>query len=389
MRYLSFGLDNRALSESDNGHSRYWHEQLGRHTDQVDVLVECRGKKDLKIRHLAKNVRIIPVCNPFAHLYHIYAVRCALKEHSRKPYDIVISEDPFRTGLAATMFCKKTGVAYSCEYHTECFSNRDWISTRPITHRIYQIIGRQSIRCATSVRCVNKQNVEQLRKLCADQPDKIFEAIPTPVRLWDTDSKDASYEIRTKCCNKNTDILLLHLGRLEPVKRVDLLLRTFSRLKRRFPDISLLIVGDGSQREYLERLASTLQLTDCKFEGYVREDLVFGYYRAANIFVNPSMTESYGRVFLEAMSTKLPVISTLDAGAVADGLIANGETGLIFDPMNDDTFEDAISLFIENKQLRKNCGEGGYARVRSRFSYESTIRRCIELWERTINLNCK
>jgi len=356
--------------------------------EQVDVLVECRHEKGLQPKFLADNVRVLPVCPPTGHLYPFYALRVALAEHRKKPYDVAASEDPFRPGLAAVMFQRLTGVPFCAEYHTECFFNREWLERRPAIHRAYDWLGRRVIRRAASVRCVNRKNAEQIRSLCPGQPDKLIEIWPTPVQFYDAGQDDApAHALRQELlrdAGARDAVLMLFVGRIERIKRVDRLVRLFARLQREQPNVFLAVVGDGSELESCRALAVSLGCDRARFVGYVPETKVFHYCGAADCFVNTADVEPFGRVYAEAMSAGVPVVSTRDCGAVESGLIEDGRTGLIFDPGDEEGLYGAMTRLAGDPALRRAMGASAQSRVREQLSYDAMAKGMIEFLQKTI-----
>lgn len=86
--------------------------------------------------------------------------------------------------------------------------------------------------------------------------------------------------------------VVLSVCRLEPVKRIDLLIRAFARVRRDVPDATLVIAGKGSDVARLERLVHALALDECvRFAGYVPEAELWGYYAAADVLAAPAMAD--------------------------------------------------------------------------------------------------
>lgn len=174
------------------------------------------------------------------------------------------------------------------------------------------------------------------------------------------------------------------MGRLAPVKKVDELIKVFASVRERYKNIYLLIIGDGPTRESLLQLANKVGSDRIIFKGYVSEEELFSYYGACDIFINPAHIESYGRVYIEAMSAGKPVITTNGVGAVQDGLLLNNVNSLITKAGKLDELRKAIIDLIEREELRKELGENGLILVKKKFNYENSLKRVKEFWKRTI-----
>jgi len=111
------------------------------------------------------------------------------------------------------------------------------------------------------------------------------------------------------------------------------------------------VVGDGSERSELERLANNLGLSqNITFVGRVSEDGVPPYMAAADVFVLPSLSEGFGIVNLEAMAAGLPIVATNIGGIPS--LIEDGVNGFLVDPGNAVQIASRVSLLLSDARLR-------------------------------------
>lgn len=124
-----------------------------------------------------------------------------------------------------------------------------------------------------------------------------------------------------------------HVGRLEPVKNLEALLRAFARLIADDTAAELWLVGDGSQRGALESLARSLGIARrVRFLGFQSRPAPI--LRQCHVAIQSSLTEGFGLAMVEAMGCELPVLSTL-AGAAGD-VIEDGRTGWLVDGFDED-----------------------------------------------------
>ena len=146
---------------------------------------------------------------------------------------------------------------------------------------------------------------------------------------------------------KDRDIILF-VGRLDKRKGLKRLINVFPELKKKFPKIKLVVVGEGVRESYLDSLPWRLR-KDVVFTGYVsREDLP-SYYRSAKIFISPSYgSETFGIVLLEAMASEVPVIASDIPGY--RNVIENNVNGLLF-KTEKEMISSIVSL-LTNKTLR-------------------------------------
>lgn len=158
---------------------------------------------------------------------------------------------------------------------------------------------------------------------------------------------------------------LVLAARLEPIKRIEVLLRAMAILRRADPQVTLTIVGDGSARPALERLAEELGLAgSTRFTGW-RED-VASELRSADCFVLPSRSEGLSMTLLEAMATGLPVVATRVGGNPE--VVEEGVTGLLVPHSDPEALARALREVIEDPSRARAMGEAGRERVLARFS---------------------
>jgi len=127
--------------------------------------------------------------------------------------------------------------------------------------------------------------------------------------------------------------VVLSVCRLVDIKGVDRVIRAFARVAPAFPDAVLAIVGDGPERESLERLANKERVRDrTHFVGRLEGDALLAWYLLGHVFVLASDFEAFGAVVNEALLAGMPVLCSSAAGA-AD-LVREGKNGHVFDPLD-------------------------------------------------------
>ncbi len=167
--------------------------------------------------------------------------------------------------------------------------------------------------------------------------------------------------------------LLLAVGQLKPKKGFLDLLEACATLQRRGRSFRCTIVGEGPQRDELERRIAELGLGEIvELTGALRHDEVIDRYRAAELFVLPCVTGDDGdrdglpNVILEAMAMELPVVST-DHSAVGEAVV-DGVTGRLVAPHDPAGLADALDAFLIDPELRERFGRAGRKVVLEQFT---------------------
>lgn len=178
------------------------------------------------------------------------------------------------------------------------------------------------------------------------------------------------------------------LGRLIALKAVDLLLHAFAQAAQHAP-MSLAIVGDGVERQKLERLAADLgllgdarQAGKVHFAGWLPQEACAALLQEADALVLPSLHECGGAVVLEAMAMAMPVIAT-NWGGPADYL--DSCCGILVDPTSKDGFvaglSDALQALAKQPDLRTAMGRIGRQKVIDHFDWEVKVDRIVEAYQ--------
>jgi glycosyltransferase involved in cell wall biosynthesis len=141
------------------------------------------------------------------------------------------------------------------------------------------------------------------------------------------------------------DIALIHVGRLASEKNLGLLKRSFNTLCSAFPErrLKLVVVGDGPQRAALQQ-----ELPDAIFCGAQRGESLACHYASGDVFVFPSLTETFGNVVLEALASGLGVVAYDQAAAAQH--IRHGHNGVLAMPGDEEAFCDAARWLLEERE---------------------------------------
>lgn len=151
---------------------------------------------------------------------------------------------------------------------------------------------------------------------------------------------------------------LLQVGNLVPSKHNSDTLRAVARLRERYPDIFLTVVGDGAERGRLEALTRELGLADCvAFLGRLPNQGTLSEMAKSEIFVMPSYPEGFGIVYLEAMASGCVTIGTEGEG-IAD-VIRSGENGFLVPPNDPNAIVKVIDWCLTHPEEAAVIAERG------------------------------
>lgn len=177
-------------------------------------------------------------------------------------------------------------------------------------------------------------------------------------------------------------IILGSVGSLNDQKNFRMLIKSFFLIKQERPnlDIYLQIIGEGPLKKNLEGMIEHYRIIQglVSFPGRVAN--LAERYQHFTIFINCSLSESFGLAVGEAMAVGLPVIASKIPAL--EELI--DDAGILVDPRDKDEIKDAILKLIDNKELRKELAEKAKKRIADNFSEDVMIKKTLSVYESLI-----
>lgn len=190
-------------------------------------------------------------------------------------------------------------------------------------------------------------------------------------------SDDRKQQLRAELSLPVQATIAVYAGRLVPEKRVDHLLQVWGDMCTKFPQVHLLILGEGSEEPRLK----AMKVNGVQFTGQV--DDAGRYLQAADMFVLPSSTEGLSNSMLEAMSCGLPVLATTVGGA--PDVIQHNVSGYLIPPDDLDSLQRGLDTLLADQSLRLELGAEARQRIVSDFSLDSVAERLANLYHRLLN----
>ena len=170
-------------------------------------------------------------------------------------------------------------------------------------------------------------------------------------------------------------------GRLVPIKGIAYLIRAFASLRSEVPDLRLEIAGSGPERDDIEHEICSHDLSDCITLLDWQTDLSSLFARW-DIFVQPSLEESFGIAALEAMAAGLPVVATA-VGGVPE-LVQDGRTGWLVPPADPGALATRLSELLLDPERMRAMGAAGRIRARETFSAERMVNSISEIYDQLV-----
>lgn len=286
--------------------------------------------------------------------------------------DIIHSHDPGPLGLLAWLASERYHIPHVHTYHSLYMYYRRYLP-RPIRPTRGMVKSGSRLLCN---RCdVTIAPSDQMKhELESYGITSSIHALP-----YGVDEEEFSHEVRwdvRAALNLPTEDLLLYAGRLGTEKNLDFLLRSFRRLLVLHPSARLIIVGDGPQRQPLERYAASLGIAAYViFTGFLQRTDLIDLYKQA-LFVFASKTETQGLVLMEALMAGAAVVAVGAMGSL--DMISSGETGILVRE-DEDEFAAACHRLLQDGDERRKLSMAAQRWAHSCSSQVST-RELLEIY---------
>ncbi len=168
------------------------------------------------------------------------------------------------------------------------------------------------------------------------------------------------------------------IGRLVPSKGHEILIAAMPELIHKIPGLKLVIAGSGPLDRRLKEQTVGLSLDgSVLFPGHVDDPAP--YYKMFDVFVMPTLMESFGLAVIEAMTAGCPVAASRTGGLPE--IIVNRETGLLFTPGDSKAVAAAVKTIVTDKKAARRLAEAGQRSVKERFTLDAMVVRTQEVYE--------
>ncbi len=291
---------------------------------------------------------------------------------SFKP-DLVHVSSPDPGGHAAVKWARKRGLPILASVHTRFETYPRYYKMGFMEPVVEAGLKRFYNRCDALV-APSHSTIAELRE----------QGMHTDISLWtrgvdrtvfSPEKRDLSW--RRAQGLADDDVAIAFLGRLVMEKGLDLFAESIVQLRRLQAPHKILVIGDGPARKWFENA-----LPGGIFVGFQTGADLGRALASSDIFFNPSVTETFGNVTLEAMASGLPVVASQATGSAS--LVADWETGRLVPPGQPQEFADALAPYCNNDELRARHGEAGEKLARD-YSWDAVNQAVADTYLRLVN----
>ena len=273
--------------------------------------------------------------------------------------DIVHVSSPDPTGHTAVKWARTNGVPVLASVHTRFETYPQYYGVGFLEPMVIAMLRRFYRRCDALV-APSPSMIDELRE----------QGMGDDIALWTRgvdreifDPARRDPEWRRSLGLDDDDVAIAFLGRLVMEKGLDVFADTIIELRRRQIPHKVLVIGDGPAREWFEKA-----LPGGIFAGFQTGRDLGRALASADIFLNPSITETFGNVTLEAMASGLPVVAARATGA--SSLVEDGVTGHLVPPRDIAAYADALGPYCTDANLRRMHGDAGERAARA-YSWDA------------------
>ncbi len=244
--------------------------------------------------------------------------------------------------------------------------------------KVEKILVKAILNNADSIIALTEHMKREMQKISA----KNILVIPNGIDMarFNDQSPDFSDSLNSK------EKKIIFVGNLRPEKGLNYLIEAVLHISKKDINIQLLVVGDGPQRESLEKMVTKLNINDkVTFSGKTDTNRVPVYLKNSDVFVLPSLHEGFPNVLLEAMASGLPVVASDVCGI--NEIIEDNKNGFLVKPQNSKEIAEKILLLLDNRYLRENiCKEN--RKKASRYSWQRTVHMLENVYSSTLKGIC-
>jgi glycosyltransferase involved in cell wall biosynthesis len=350
------------------GWLRYW--------NNVVVLSQCLSKDVCISQH--KNIFgvLIPLMsNKYINVIYFTFLGLLQIKKLRAKYDFDIYQASDAGGAILAMIASKIyGKKFIFEVQGDIFDYPSHVGGR-VHSSLVKSVSKMIVKKADYIRIVSPFLYKPLDRFGINR-EKIFLVPPR------CDSKFFSEKNVTKdkpeilCKNQNN---LLFVGNLLIAKGVDILLEAFALIIKENPDIGLIFIGDGEEKSRLEARAKALGIDEKVFlVGRLEYNLIPTFMYHSNILILPSIEEGVGRVLLEAMSLKLPIVASNIGGIPL--VIDDNRDGLLFEVGEVDSLKEKVFFLLNNPSYSRNIARAANQKFLENYEYEVSMKKFIDMY---------
>lgn len=302
--------------------------------DELHIVVLCGKKSGVELHD--GNLHIYPTNSEkkLARLTDAYKKAAEIIETRdlNEADSLITCQDPFEIGYVGVRLKKRFGIRVQLQVHTD-FANK-YFSSESLKNRFRVQLAWLNISRADGVRVVSDRILKSILAKSQNIDAKKISVLPIFV---DTEHIKNVEPIDLKKLFPGFGFYIVMVSRLTHEKQIVWAAEIIKKIRLEHPEVALVVVGDGPLRAQIESFDFV------KVVGWAKEPA--GYLKGADLFLNTSLYEGYGRTLIEAVAAGVPIVTT-DVGVAREVV---GDAGAIVDVADGDGLKILLSAVVEKR----------------------------------------
>ena len=373
LKILTINLDyTLAMDQPDFGDAQQRNIAYGQYVKKIISITHSSKKLGLRHKKLSAQVEIFPTSSIAPYFFLFDALKIAKRIFKKHQIDLVLSQDPFITGLVAYLIKIRYRCAFLIHFHGDFWQNRYWLNEKWY-NPILLSLSKFLVKRADGIRVMSSRIKQKLIKDGISK-DKI-RVISTPVNL----EKFANYDpekVRSFRKENRHRLTVINIGRRDPSKDYPTLFKAIALVYEKYRNLAFWQIGANIDLQKKIKADQNLILTS---SNKIEQEELVNYYQAADVYVSSSCHESFGKVLIEAMAAGLPVVATATTGS--QEIIKDGLNGFLVPIGDSQALARKILYLLNNPDKAKEMGEAGRRMVKEKFDQQKIIKKIIKFWQ--------
>lgn len=346
---LAIGSDMKILDEGSDANTRM--KEYGTLANRLDIAIyngSIFGRNEDQAFAVSNNVFAYP--RSFLGLLSLFKIGSKkLSFVLNHRIDLITTQDPFYFGYIGWRLSRWLRASFQVQVHTDIFS--PYFKKESLKNRFKVLLAKRILKRADGIRVVSNRIRDSLKREISLKVEPFVLPVWVPINSI----KNSPVTIDLKKRYPQFENIILMASRITVEKNIKMVIIAMKNITKKFNKTGLVIVGEGPLKIYLKSLVHSLNLEkNVIFEDWVKNPS--SYFKTADLFLNTSNYEGYGRTIVEAMVSGTPVITT-DVGCAQD-IIKSGENGFIIPVNGRKELEISLAEFLGNSALKIKIKKG-------------------------------
>jgi len=369
IKVLAINLDYTLAMNSPNfGDAQERNIDYGKYVEKLISITHSPKKMKLKKKILSDRVEVYPTSSANRILFIFDALKLAREIFKNHQIDLVLTQDPFITGLVGWLIKKRYKTKFLIHFHGDYWDNKYWLREKWYNYFLL-LLSKFLVKKADGIKVVSSGIKNKLIK--EGLKERKIRVIPTPVDLkkFSKFNQEKVEKLRKSNQNKKT---IINAGRDDPAKDYRTLFKTAKLIRQKYGTFALWQIGAGKKMDKEEGIIFN------SF-GKIEQKELLNYYYASDIYVSSSAHESFGKVLIEAMAAGLPVVATATTGS--KDIIQNNVNGFLVPIGDSEALARKTLYLLNNPDKAEKMGKKGRRIIKEKFNYQKLVEEIIDFWQ--------